>query len=170
MAAEKRRFSLEGYIAAFLLFSLTVLLSIQIFARYILGTGVSWSEEMSRYLFVWSIYFGCTLAAREDKHIRVTAQLGLLPKKLRAWIVTLSDVVWIAFSAVVTFFGLIYVGSMFEYPFYSQTMGFNLAWVYAIVPLGYFLMTLHVIILVIRRIKRLVKRENVEIVDSRLTL
>lgn len=162
--------SFEGYIAAALLVLLTLLLSFQVFTRFVLGTGISWSEELSRYIYIWSIYFGCSLATREDKHIRVTAQLEFLPKKLKAWVVTISDLLWIGFSGVVTYFGFQLVVSMIEFPFYSQTMGFNLLWVYAIVPLGYALMTLHVVLLVAKRIKHIVKREDIEISDSRLNL
>mgnify|MGYP000963276912 FL=1 len=90
MSAKGRRYSLEGYIAAALLVFLTILLSLQVFARFVLGTGVSWSEELSRYIYVWSIYFGCVLATKEDKHIRVTAQLDLLPKKVKNWIVSID--------------------------------------------------------------------------------
>ncbi|MFA6505777.1 MAG: TRAP transporter small permease [Treponemataceae bacterium] len=170
MAQLKKLSDLEGVIAAILLILLTVLLSAQVFARYVLGTGVSWSEELSRYMYIWSIYFGCALATKEDKHIRVTAHLEFLPKRLKAWIVTLSDLTWIAFSGVVAYFGLQLVLSMAEYPFYSQTMGFNLMWVYAIVPIGYALMMIHVVILVVKRFKRIFKHEDIEIVDSRLTL
>jgi TRAP-type C4-dicarboxylate transport system permease small subunit len=170
MTVSKKKFSFESYIAALLLISLTVLLTLQVVARFGFNTGVSWSEELSRYFYVWAIYFGCVLATREDKHIRVTAQLDFLPKKLRAWIITLGDIVWIIFGGVVTYFGFQMVLSMFEYPFYSQTMGFNLMWIYAIVPLGYALMTVHVVRLVIRRIKKLMKKEDVEIADSRLIL
>lgn len=168
--AVKKKYSYESYIAALLLILLTILLSLQVVARYIFNTGVSWSEELSRYFYVWAIYFGCVLATREDKHIRVTAQLDLLPKKLRAWIITFGDLVWIVFGGVVTFFGFQMTLSMFEFPFFSQTMGFNLMWIYAIVPVGYALMTVHVVRLVVKRVRKIIKKEDVEITDSRLNV
>jgi len=165
-----KRYSLEGYVAAALLVFLTLLLSLQVFARFVLGTGVSWSEELSRYFYVWSIYFGCILATKEDKHIRVTAQLDLLPERIKNWVISIGDIVWILFSGVVTYFGFQMAASMFEFPFYSQTMGFNLVWVYAIVPLGHGLMTIYVVLIVARRVKKLIRREKVEITDSRMLM
>jgi TRAP-type C4-dicarboxylate transport system permease small subunit len=149
---------------------LTVLLAVQVFTRFVLRTGVSWSEELSRYMFVWSIYFGCILAAKEDKHIRVTAQLMFLSERKKAWLISISDIIWVIFNGLVAFFGLTYILSMFEYPFYSQTMGFNLVWMYAIVPLSYALMGIYVVILIYKRIRDLLKKEKVNIIDSRLNM
>lgn len=89
---------------------------------------------------------------------------------MKSWIISLGGIVWILFSGVVTYFGFQLVVSMFEFPFYSQTMGFNLVWIYAIVPIGYALMTMYVILLIVKRIKKIIKRQDVEIVDSRLTM
>jgi TRAP-type C4-dicarboxylate transport system permease small subunit len=169
-AAMKKKFSIEGYIAAVLLFFLTILLSIQVFARFATGSTVTWTEEISRYMFVWSIYFGCILAAKEDRHIRVTIQLTFLPERLRGWIITLSDIVWVIFNAAIAYFGITYILSMFDFPLYSPTMGFNLVWIYTIVPIAYALMCLHVIVLVYKRIKNLLSRKKVDIVDSRLNV
>lgn len=170
MVSLKKIFAFEEFLASILLVLLTVLLSVQVLIRFIFGTGVSWSEELSRYIYIWSIYFGCALATKEDKHIRVTAQLEFLPKKVKAWVVTISDLAWVAFNAVVAYFGLQMVLSMAEYPFNSQTMGFNLMWAYAIVPVGYALMMLHVAVLVVKRFARIFKHQDVEIADSRLNM
>ena len=160
----------EKYIAAFLLAFLTILLSIQVFVRYVIGGGLAWTEELSRYTFVWSIYFGCILATKEDKHIRMTAQFLLLPKKAEPIIIIISDIIWIAFNAIVAIFGFRYVISFLRFPYISQTMGFNLIWVYTIVPIAYTLMMTYVILLVIKRIKKWFKKEDIEIIDSRLNV
>jgi TRAP-type C4-dicarboxylate transport system permease small subunit len=170
MEEKKKKFSIEGYIAAILLFTLTVLLAIQVFVRFVFGGGIAWSEELSRYMFVWSIYFGCIVAAKEDKHIRVTAQLMFLSERKKAWLISASDIIWIIFNGLLAYFGFTYILSMFEFPFYSQTMGFNLAWVYAIVPLAYFLMLVYVALLIVKRVRDLLKSRNVNIVDSRLNM
>jgi TRAP-type C4-dicarboxylate transport system permease small subunit len=166
LKAEK--FQVEAYLAAFLLFFLTILLCIQVFVRFVLGGGFSWTEELSRYLFVWSIYFGCILAAKEDKHIRVTAQFMVLPKRVEAIVITIGDIIWVIFNGLVAFFSFNYVVSMFRFPFISQTMGFNLAWVYTIVPIAYALMLIYVVLLIQKRILKLINKEEVTITDSRM--
>jgi TRAP-type C4-dicarboxylate transport system permease small subunit len=166
--SKPARFQVEGYIAAVLLFLLTILLAIQVVVRFVFGGGLGWTEEFSRYMFVWSIYFGCILAAKEDKHIRVTAQFLALPKRVEAIIITIGDVVWVAFNGLVAFFSFNYVISMFKYPYTSPTMGFNLSWIYTIVPLAYGLMMIYVILLIYKRIQKLLRKEEIIITDSRL--
>ena len=70
---EVRRYfaSFEMIFAGCLLVLLTVLLTVQIINRYILGTSFVWLEEIARISFVWMIYFSAAGAARDDRHIRV---------------------------------------------------------------------------------------------------
>ena len=163
-------FQPETYIAVFLLLFLTILLSIQVFVRFVIGGGLAWTEELSRYVFVWSVYFGCVLAVKEDKHIRVTAQFLLLPKRAEKIVIIVSDIIWILFNGMVAFFSFHYVLSIFEFPFISQTMGFNLAWIYTIIPIAYTLMLVYVVLLLYKRIKKILKEGDIHIIDSRLNV
>ncbi|MCL2374372.1 MAG: TRAP transporter small permease [Treponema sp.] len=165
-----QRIQIETYLAAFLLLFLSVLLSIQVFVRFVFAGGLAWTEELSRYAFVWAVYFGCILGVKENKHIRVTAQFLLIPKRVENIILIVADLGWIAFSGMIAFFGLNFVLSMFEFPFISQTMGFNLAWAYAIVPLAYGIMLFYVAILVCKRIKQFIKKEDTLTVDPTISI
>jgi len=165
-----RSFQPEVYISAFLLLFLTILLCIQVFVRFAFAGGLAWTEELSRYAFVWAVYFGCILGVKENKHIRVTAQFLLMPKRVEQIILIIADIGWIAFNGIIAFFGFNFVVSFFDFPFISQTMGFNLAWVYTIVPLAYGLMLVYVVILVYKRIKSFIRKEDVQTIDSRMNL
>ena len=46
--------NLEEFLMVALLIAMTVIMGIQVFARYALGASLSWSEELTRYLFIWS--------------------------------------------------------------------------------------------------------------------
>ena len=54
---------LELVIANTSLMALVVILAAQVFFRYVLHTGLSWSEEVSRFAFVWFVYISASLAA-----------------------------------------------------------------------------------------------------------
>lgn len=51
--------------------------------RYGFHTGIVFSEEMSRYLFVWVIFLGAIVAMRENIHIRVDGLVRRLPAGAR---------------------------------------------------------------------------------------
>jgi TRAP-type C4-dicarboxylate transport system permease small subunit len=72
------------------LFFLTLVLvfttGTQIFLRVIFDLPLSWTEEVSRYVFIWWVFFGATLALRERRHLGIDALMNHLPKRfLRFW-------------------------------------------------------------------------------------
>lgn len=51
--------------------------------RYIFNSGITWSEEMARYLFVFMIFFGATLALIQRQHLSVDVLVTRLPLPLQ---------------------------------------------------------------------------------------
>lgn len=49
--------NLEEALLIALLVMMTLLMGLQVFSRYILNASLSWSEELTRYLFIWSGFF-----------------------------------------------------------------------------------------------------------------
>jgi len=165
MKKHKYRKPFEAYIAIFCFIILIILLSTQVFLRFVLNKNISWLEEVSRFFFVWAVYFGFILAANEDKHIRVIAHFNYLPKRIQIILLTISDLLWIVFNIVIIYKGFEYVFSMIEFPYYSQTTGINLLYIHLIVPIGFCLMTIRIIQNVVRRL-----REEFRVIDSRKNL
>lgn len=120
------------------------LLALQVVARFGFNRSFSWLEEVSRFAFVWSVYFGFVIAAAQDRHIRVSLHIEQLPRFWRLTALTFADALWLVFNAIVIWHGFWFTLSMFEFPFISQTTGINLAWVQLIVPLGFTLMSIRI--------------------------
>lgn len=47
--------------------------------RYAFDSGITWSEEMSRYLFVFMIFLGTTRALKLGQHLNVDIFIKLMP-------------------------------------------------------------------------------------------
>jgi TRAP-type C4-dicarboxylate transport system permease small subunit len=54
-----------------------ILMSVQIFLRFVFNSPLTWTEEVDRYLFVWSVYLGSAVALAKGSHIRVTFLIDL---------------------------------------------------------------------------------------------
>lgn len=162
-AAPRVRRTPEQWVGAILMTIVVILLSVQIVGRYGFGRSFSWLEEVSRFAFVWAVYFGFIVAAEADRHIRVALHLQLLPPRGLLWMLTLADTLWLVFNGVVIWHGYIFTMSMFEFPNISQTTGINLVWVQMIVPLGFLFISFRVIQVMIARWKR-----GPDLHDSRL--
>jgi TRAP-type C4-dicarboxylate transport system permease small subunit len=55
------------------------IVSLQVLLRYGFNTSIDWSEEISRLLFVWSMFLAIPLGIREGAHVGIellTAHLG----------------------------------------------------------------------------------------------
>lgn len=67
-----------GYAIAALLFSMMVIIFVQVLARYAFSNSLLWSEEAGRFHFVWITFFGLVVAYKKGAHVA----LDLLPNYL----------------------------------------------------------------------------------------
>ena len=123
---------------------LVSILAMQVFFRYALHTGLSWSEEVSRFAFVWFVYISASLAAQRGTHIRVTLFMRWVPGGERIATV-LADAIWIMFNAFVVWAGVLLIERTLKYPVYSTSLFMPLAWIYVVIPLAHALMILRIL-------------------------
>lgn len=68
-----------GWVMALCLAIMTVLITWQVFARFVVGDALTFSEEISRFLMIWLTMLGTAYAARKGSLLAV----DLLPELLR---------------------------------------------------------------------------------------
>src|SRR3954447_26405416 len=76
---------------------------VQVVFRYGLESSLSWSEELARYIFVWIIFIGTSVATQRRQHIFVEVLVALMPPPLRRWADLVGIVASIVFFAVFAF-------------------------------------------------------------------
>ena len=94
--------NIEGYLCKFFLGFFVILLFIQVVMRVVFQSSLTWSEEMSRFAFVWFAFLGASYAARLGAHNRVTFQFKFIPKMIGDVSQLVADLVWIGFNTVMT--------------------------------------------------------------------
>lgn len=91
---EQKITPLQRFLAVFMAACLTVM-SLLVFGnvvlRYLFNSGITWSEEMSRYLFVFMIFAGAALALIQNKHLAVDMLVERLPAPLRKACILISS-------------------------------------------------------------------------------
>jgi len=60
-----------------------IIVFLNVIFRYGFNTGLTWSEELTRYVFVWLIFIGSIVALKDDNHLKVTMVVEKLPAKLQ---------------------------------------------------------------------------------------
>ena len=58
-------------ITGIMLFTMVCIVFVQVIMRYLIGHSISWSEELTRYMFVWMIYAGVNLGIKCGIQIKI---------------------------------------------------------------------------------------------------
>ena len=113
----------------------TVVIAYQVFSRYVdFVPRFMWTEEISRFSFIWMLFLGAAVAVRKGTHFLI----DLIPKQTKEQYGNLLDVVvllvicFVALSMVVG--GVRFVEMGFKR--ISTTSGIQLAWIYLSIPVS----------------------------------
>lgn len=139
---------------------------IAVFAHYPLPASIPWGEELSRMAFVWFVFLGATYAARLAAHNRVTFQFKPFPKIVGDIFMAVADLVWIAFNCTMVYFSIRVIREGLEYPEYSPTLDWVMAYVFMIFPIAFTLMTLRIIQVNIMRHVYKIEIADVDRIDT----
>lgn len=76
--------NLEEALMVLLLLAMTLIMGVQVFSRYALGMSLSWSEELTRYLFIWSGFLSVSFCSKKCLSIKVEQFVAIFPRRGRA--------------------------------------------------------------------------------------
>jgi len=122
------------YASTSLMFLMALVISAQVFSRYIMSSPLIWSEELGRYTFVWITFIGMAIGVRKGSHVA----LDILVMKLKG----VNKKVLIAFNNLFLLFlssSLIYSGiKLFELGARqtSPTLKLPMEYVYIVIPIS----------------------------------
>ncbi|MBW1696877.1 MAG: TRAP transporter small permease [Deltaproteobacteria bacterium] len=136
----------EDYVSAVAMVMMVSILFAQVFTRYLLQGSITWAEELSRFAFLWMMFLASSLAARQRSHIRVTAPILLLPKKMRLYVIVAADVIWVVFNIVVAYHSVLMVRNAFKFIYFSPSLNLNMAYMFLVIPISFVLMTVRIIV------------------------
>jgi TRAP-type transport system small permease protein len=100
---------LEGalkFLVIIMLSALTIIVVVGIAARYVFLVSIPWTEEISRYLMIWTSFLGLGVAYRKRELIAVKLLTDLLPKKMFRIAFFVSDILCSIFLVVVVYYGV----------------------------------------------------------------
>jgi len=126
----------EGYICIGTLAVMSVVIFWQVVCRYVLKSSLPWSEELSRYLLVWTAFMGGAYGVRLGAHIGVEAFAMLLPKKAQK-VLNIFVMIATAILCVLIFrYGVAIVQTQLEKNQLSPAMRIPMGYMYLAIPVG----------------------------------
>lgn len=124
---------------------LVVLVSTNVFARYVLKVGLLWAEELSRLTFVWVVFLGAYLALRRRAHLAITIVTDRLPWRAQRVVSIVGTLLTIGFLVVLIWGGWRLVMQTLQFGRITPMLGVSAAWGYLSVPTAALLMLLEII-------------------------
>ncbi|WP_372712819.1 TRAP transporter small permease [Ilyobacter sp.] len=135
---------------------------IQVFCRYA-GVMVTWTGEVSKYAFTWSVFMGAGVMAYENKHFAFTSVLDKLDGKKKTVLKIFLAIIVLLFSMEILYYGTVISKKFWNYRWISiPEMKMGYTWL--CVPILGFTSTIYSIDHIIGHIKKLTssKANNLE--------
>lgn len=136
---------LEEYLMVVLVIFMTGLIFLQVIMRYVFQHSLGWSEELARYVFLWSIWIGASYGAKTKTHVRLTILVSKFKPKVQQVINIVAYLIWVAFVIFLVVRGFQLVGIMYSSGQISTALHLPMWIAYASVPVGCSLMLFRLI-------------------------
>lgn len=146
---------LEEFLAVSTMLGASFLVFIQVVLRYLFHDSLFWSEEVARYLVIWCVFIGSSIAVREKGHATVDAIIAILPTAFKKLFFILASLAGVVFCIVLIWSGALVVSNVVGYGNVTPSLGISMAFPYLAVPVGGALMLYRFLQLLINDIKNL---------------
>lgn len=135
----------ETFAVTVLLGTMTIVVFLQVFSRFVLKGSLPWSEEVARYLMVWAVFIGASIGAKTGAHIGVEAFVRLFPPAFQRPMIVLSCFFTVLFCGLVVVLSSKVVLNIYQAEQVSPAMEMPMHWAYLAVPVGALLMSIRFI-------------------------
>ena len=129
-ALQARFFKALEFLLVLLLAGMVIMVFGNVVLRWFADGGLQFSEEMSRYFFVWLTFIGAVVVARDQAHLGVDALVRMLGPGGRLVCMVLSDIL-VLLCCVVFFWGT-WKQAPINYTNVAPVTGINMFWVFGV--------------------------------------
>jgi len=131
----------ETFVAGGLLLVVFLVVFSQVVMRYLFAQPNPWSEELSRFCFIWLSMLGASLAVERRSHFGFDQAVKRLPPSRHRLARRAATIVVMMVSLLLVFPGLALVRLTLHQR--SPALDLPMAWVYGAVPISGLLMLIH---------------------------
>lgn len=124
-------------------FSLVFIITISVFYRYVLGSALSWPEELAGILFVWYTLLGIVVLVGSDSHIAFDLVEKYAPPIASKAVKLFSQLIVVLYGLIMIVYGWKYL-QLFPHET-SPAAGIDLKWVKISIPATGILLVIYVL-------------------------
>lgn len=131
---------LEGVMLAAGVIAMTINTIAAVVSRFVFNNAITFTDELNVIFIVLVTYAGLSYAARNGRHIRMSAIYDVLPEKMRRVLMIVMTSVTSGFMFFLAFYSYRYIGEVYESGRILPALGLPVFYIYLWVPFG-FIMT-----------------------------
>ena len=136
---------LEEVLLVAALAAMAVIMGVQVFCRYVLGASLSWSEELTRYIFIWAGFLSVSYCTKKCISIKIEQFVALFPKRGKALFKVVNHTIELALFLYLIPFAWKYFYSAIETGQVSPALGIPMYYVQAAPLAGFILVAIRII-------------------------
>ena len=133
------------FVVAFLLTiaasSMIISMFLQVVFRFVFNSPLYWTEELSRYSFIYIVFIGAAWAGKQGMHLGVDYFTSKLPEQAVRRLAVIIDLLVLVFSAVIVIVGAQVIPINFKQ--FSPALNVPMGAVYAAIPMGFLLLFIY---------------------------
>jgi TRAP-type C4-dicarboxylate transport system permease small subunit len=119
-------------IVILLMGTITVVIIAEVALRGLAGTSLIVTDELSRYLMIWTAMLAATVLVYENGHLRTTILPDALPPRAARAVYVVADLIVLCFLGAVVGSSVALLLSVQEQS--TITLGVSMLWFYAALP------------------------------------
>lgn len=123
---------------------MTLITAYAVFNRFVLKNPLAWSEEATRFLFIWVSLIGASIGIEENVHTNVNLFVNLFPEKVQKIISIIANLICALFCIALVYTGIHLVKAQSHQ--LSASLRINMAYVYTSIPVSFTLMAINFIV------------------------
>lgn len=128
------------WIMVLLLAAVVIALTAQVIWRRVFDSPIVWTEELARFLFVWSTFIGASWMAKRNMHIEMISVFKMFPSRVQQ--IVQACVILFIIAILVVIFPASCTKMMQQNTIASNTLGGTMIILYACAPVGIVLMVI----------------------------
>lgn len=142
---------------------MTVLVFANVLSRYVFHNSLSFSEEITTYLFILLSLMGTAIAARRRAHLGLSILTDAVSPGMRKVLHVIGFAIGALFSAALFYYGILMVINQYNLGMETSAMQWP-EWIYAtFVPFGAFFITIRFIQATIQELRAPAHAEEEEV-------
>lgn len=95
--------------------------------------GVTWTEELTRYLIVWITFIGASVCVREGSHISIDFLQEIVKGSWKKYLAIVVNIVSIIFSILLTYYAYFYLVDINSKQQMSPALGVPIVYFYSVI-------------------------------------